>query len=249
MPASRPPSANGWKNWGCEIRTGCRVQRIERDEQGALTVTPDAGDAMSFDRVVATTPAPITARICPQLTVRESERLEGVEYLGILCASLLLRKPLAGFYVTNITDAAPFTGVIEMTALVDPAEFGGRTLVYLPKYATADNPMWSLSDTEIRDEFVAALARLYPGFAADDVLAFGLSRVKHVFALSTLDYSRRVPPVETSVPGLFFVNSAQIVNGTLNVNETVRLAESSVEILCRDLSDPAVPIAGSVNYA
>ena len=53
-----------------------------------------------------------------------------------------------------------------MTALVDPAEFGGRTLVYLPKYATADDPAWSKTDEEIRGEFLAALARLYPHFAA-----------------------------------------------------------------------------------
>jgi hypothetical protein len=31
------------------------------------------------------------------------------------------------------------------------------------------------------------------------------------------------------------VNSAQIVNGTLNVNETIRLAESSVDEVCAPL--------------
>ena len=225
---------------GVEFRTGCPVQQIQRDDEGSITVTPVAGDPLTFDRVVVTTPAPVAARMCTQLTASEIERLQGVEYLGILCASMLLRKPLSNYYVTNITDAAPFTGVIEMTALVDPAELGGRSLIYLPKYATADDPAWSRSDDEIRDEFLAAMTRLYPGFDAADVLAFRVSRVRHVFALSTLDYSRRVPPLETSVPGLFLVNSAQIVNGTLNVNETVRLAESSLDALCRPLSDPSL---------
>ena len=32
------------------------------------------------------------------------------------------------------------------------------------------------------------------------------------------------------------MNSAQIVNGTLNVNETVRLAEASLETLCQPLA-------------
>jgi protoporphyrinogen oxidase len=126
--------------------------------------------------------------------------------------------------------------VIEMTALVDPAELKGQTLVYLPKYVTADDPAWSRSDSEIESEFIAGLQRLYPHVAAEDVLTFRLSRVRHVFALSTLGYSRRLPPLETSIPGLFLVNSAQIVNSTLNVNETVRLAESSLETLCGQLS-------------
>ncbi len=220
---------------GVEIRTSYPVRQIELDDGGGYLVTSVDGDASSFDRVVVTLPAPAAARICPQLSEDELARLKRVEYLGIICASVLLRKPLAGYYVTNITDAAPFTGVIEMTTLVDPAELGERTLVYLPKYLTADDPAWSKSDEEIRAEFLAAIQRLFPAFAANEVLAFRVSRVRHVFALSTLNYSRHVPHVETSSPGLFIVNSSQIVNGTLNVNETLRLAESSLEVLCRPL--------------
>jgi hypothetical protein len=52
-----------------------------------------------------------------------------------------------------------------------------------------------------------------------------ISRVRRIFPIPTLGYSRRVPAFATSVPGLHLVSSAQIVNGTLNVNETVELAE------------------------
>ncbi len=226
---------------GVEIRTGCKVAEVRECETGGIEVIEGSGKASLFDRVVVTTPAAAAAQICRQLTTAESDRLRSIEYAGILCASLLLKKPLAGYYVTNITDAAPFTGVIEMTALVDPAELGGHTLVYLPKYVSADDPAWTKSDAQIQAEFVEALARLYPQFSPNDVLAFRLSRVRHVFALSTLGYSRRVPPIETSVPGLFLVNSAQIVNSTLNVNETVRLAEASLKTLCQPLSQRDVP--------
>jgi len=214
---------------GVTIRTGSRVEHVERsDETGPLRVTMAGGEKHAFDAVVVTTPAPVAARMCPQLSTTEAQRLENVEYLGIVCASVLVRKPLAGFYVTNVIDPAPFTGVIEMTALVNPAELAGNSLVYLPKYATSDDPIWSRSDEEIRTEFLDAMSRLYPGFDATSVQAFRVSRVRHVFALSTLNYSSKVPPFTTSVPGLFLVNSAQIVNGTLNVNETVRLANSAL---------------------
>ncbi len=149
-----------------------------------------------------------------------------MQYQGIICASLLLRRPLAGYYVTNITDPwVPFTGVIEMSALVDQEQFGGHALVYLPKYVDPDDPAFALSDDEIRAQFLPALERMYPDFRREDVLAFQVSRVRRVFALSTLGYSKRLPPMETSIPGLHLVNSAHIVNGTLNVNETVQLAE------------------------
>jgi len=217
---------------GVEVVAGCRAAEVSQAASGGMDVMTASGDRLSFDRVVVTAPTPVAAQICTSLTNAERERLRTIEYVGILCASLVLKKPLAGYYVTNVTDAAPFTGVIEMTALVDRAEFGGQTLVYLPKYAVADDEAWKLSDVEIETRFVEALERLYPGFERDDVLAFRLSRVKQVFALSTLGYSKKVPAVETSVPGLFLVNSAQIVNGTLNVNETVRLAQEAVERIC-----------------
>jgi hypothetical protein len=65
----------------------------------------------------------------------------------------------------------------------------------------------------------------------EDVLAFQVSRVSHVMPLPTLGYSTRLPPVDTSVPGLHLVNSAHIVNGTLNVNETVEMAERAARAL------------------
>ncbi len=83
-----------------------------------------------------------------------------------------------------------------------------------------------------------AFAGCYPALTRDDVLAFRVSRVRHVFALSTLGYSERLPPQRTSIPGLHIVNSAHIVNGTLNVNETIELAERAATEL---LAAPARP--------
>ncbi len=189
----------------------------------------------TFDRVVLTTPAPVISRVCPDLTEDEHRRLNGLRYQGIVCASLLLKKPLAKYYVTNITDAwVPFTAVIEMTTLVDPAEFGGRSLIYLPKYVSPDDPLFEVSDDELRTQFIAALKRMYPDFSESDVEAFRVSRVRHVVALTTLNYSDNLPPMRTSLPGVFAINSAHIVNGTLNVNETVKLAEDAVQLLNDD---------------
>ena len=87
--------------------------------------------------------------------------------MGIACASMLMRQPLAAYYVTNITSEwVPFTAVIEMTTIVDRSEFGGNSLVYLPRYLTQDDPFWAKSDAEIASEFIGALERMYPRFPA-----------------------------------------------------------------------------------
>jgi hypothetical protein len=69
---------------------------------------------------------------------------------------------------------------------------------------------------------------MYPSLEANDVITCRTSRVRQVFAIPTIGYSRTLPPVATSVPGVHILNSAHIVNGTLNVDETVQLAEAWV---------------------
>jgi protoporphyrinogen oxidase len=159
---------------------------------------------------------------------------------------VLLRKPLSPFYVTNITDPGlPFTAVIEMTALVDPRHFGGRSLVYLPKYVAPDDPLFSLTDAEIEERFLAGLQRMHPQLEGTDVVGFRLSRVRLVFALTTLDYSDRLPSLTTTVPRVHVVNSAHVLNGTLNVNATLRLAESAAAGLLSPSRRAVLPADGA----
>lgn len=214
---------------GIRVRSGARVTAVRAQGRGVL-VELDGGERQEFDAVVLTLTCGQVATICAQLTAAEQERLRQVRYQGILCAALLLKRPLAPYYVTNITEGwVPFTGVVEMTALVDRATFGGHSLVYLPRYVTQEDPFWGREDSSIEQEFLAALARIYPGFRRDDVVTCQISRVREMLAVSTLNYSTDLaPPVDTSIPNVFVVNSAQIVNGTLNVNETIGLAEAAL---------------------
>jgi protoporphyrinogen oxidase len=210
---------------GIEIVCGRPAADVHGDASGSEVRFAD-GTSRRFDAVVLTVPCGRVAAICPQLTPAERERLQKVVYQGVICPSLLLARPLADYYVTNITDPGiPFTGVIEMTALVDPAAFGGRSLVYLPRYLAQDDATWKRGDDDLVAETVATLARMYPQFRQSDVLASRVARVREVHAISTIDYSRALlPPLQTSIDNVFVVNSAQIAYGTLNVNETLALA-------------------------
>ncbi len=217
------------KSEGVEIKLGRPIKSIE-GTPGQVQIVDQAGETEEFNHVVVTAPAPLAAKICKGLNEEEYTRLNGVLYQGIVCTSLLLAKPLGGFYVTNILDEGfPFTGVIEMTTLVKPEHLGGRYLVYLPKYLPVDDPAFDLNDEEIERTFTEGLLRMFPHLKKEDIQAFKVSRVRYVCPLSMLGYSQRIPPIETSLPGLYLVNSAHILNGTLNVNETIQLAEQAAK--------------------
>jgi protoporphyrinogen oxidase len=225
------------------VRTVYRA-RVEciTDRGDHVDVSLVGGEVVRVDRAVATVPTPVVAKLCPQLSVEERARLDGVVYQGIVCASMLTKKPLSPYYVTNVTDRwVPFTGVIEMTALIDRDRFGGHSLVYLPCYLTQQDAYWQKSDDAVKADFLAALERMYPDFRAADVVAFNVSRARQVLAISTLDYtSRWLPPLETSLPNVLVLNSAQIAAGTLNVNETLGVVHAKLDSLLQSLAATTV---------
>ncbi|HTH51142.1 MAG TPA: hypothetical protein VL501_04370, partial [Pyrinomonadaceae bacterium] len=142
---------------------------------------------------------------------------------------VLTRNSLSPYYVTNITDDAPFTGVIEMSALVDKRQFDGNALIYLPKYVAPDDVLFDRTDDEIRELFLSGLEKMYSHFDRADVIEFKVSRVRQVFPIPVVNYSDGLAPMKTSIDGMYVVNSSHIVNGTLNVNETVQLAERFIK--------------------
>ena len=217
---------------GVELVTNARVTTIRSREDGPLEIDFARDDARRFTRVIVTVAAPLAAKLVPELAPGERERLASTRYGGIVCASLLLDEPLGPFYVTNLIDAwVPFSAVIDMSALVDRAAWNGKALIYLPKYVAPDDPLFECDDAEIEATFLAALERMYPKFSRTRVRAFALSRVREVFPIATLHYSQTIPSVATSVPELFILNSAQIVNGTLNVDETLGLVDLGIAAL------------------
>ncbi len=231
----RVPSGTRVRPTSGRVRTslfsilGATVESVAARGGTEVSLRLDDGTETEFDRAVLTIPSATAVQICPDLTTHEKELLVGTEYQGIVCASLLLNRALGGYYITNITDPwVPYTAVIEMSAFVDSGEFGEKSLVYLPKYLASDDDSFGISDDEWKRRFLEALMRMYPFLEESDVLCFNLSRERFVYALPTLGYSNRLPPRKTSIQGVWIINSSHIVNGTLNVNEAVKLAEASV---------------------
>ncbi len=222
---------------GARIRTATAVEHVYSVDR-QLSIETAEGTRF-YDRVVMALPTPAIARITDALSGEEHDRLSAIEYQGVVCASLILDQPLGDAYRTNIADPEiPFSAAIEMTALVDPAAFGHRSLIYLPRYCTPRESFFVRGDAEMRAQAFAALAKMYPSFNPETVRAFRVSRVPAAFALPVVGYSGRLPGFSTSVPGLYIATSAQITHGTPDVNQTLALADEA-----------ATAIAGDVRYA
>ena len=218
---------------GVAFKLKANVSEIRALENGLIGIKTAGKDEFIFDSVISTLSPFQSVELANNMPEDEKEKHRNVKYLGVICPSVLLSKPISPYYVTNITDGGtPFTGIIEMTALIDKKEeLQGKNLVYLPKYVESDDALFEANDSEIRKVFLGALLRMYPEITESDVLYFGVSKARIVFALPTIDYSVNLPGIKTSVDNFYIINSAQIINGTLNVNETIQVAESKLKII------------------
>ncbi|QDT07951.1 hypothetical protein K227x_63800 [Rubripirellula lacrimiformis] len=215
---------------GLTVKTSSPVQQVQSADQGGLNVTFGDGRTEHYDNVVSTIASPLIARSCDELSDDEKHKLSDIRYLGVVCASMLLKEPISPYYVTNITDTwVPLTAVIEMSTIVDSeTQLGGNHLVYLPKYLPDDHDGLNESDADYQEKCLSTLEKMYDHFSRDNVLDFKVARAKYVAALATVDYSTRLPRIVTSVPGFYALNSAHILEGNLNVNETIQLGETKL---------------------
>ncbi len=215
---------------GVDIKTGFAASEIKAAPNSKAQISFTNGNMEEFDKVVSTLPSGLSAKLCNGLTETEIQKLNNIDYLGVICVAVLLDKPISNFYVTNVTDSwVPFTGVIEMSALVDKKYFGNNNLVYLPKYVSPVDPLFNYSDEEIKKTFITNFKKMYPWLTDDNIKFVGVARARHVITVLTKDYSTNLPAPATSIPNVYIINTSYILDGTLNVNETIRVAETKLK--------------------
>jgi protoporphyrinogen oxidase len=215
---------------GVTIEYNSKVNSVKKTPDGKLEILTERNDSHVFDHVISTLPSKTSVMIAHGLGEHEKMQHANIKYLGVICPSILLKREISPFYVTNITDNwQPFTGIIEMTALIDKEEVKGNHLIYLPKYVDSDDPLFEVAETELQNIFLEPLFKMYPELSRNDLLFWGVSKARIVFALPTINYSKKLPDISTSLNNYYIINSAQIINGTLNVNETIQVAENKLE--------------------
>jgi len=218
---------------GVAISCSHPVQSVRQEDNGRGFVIEGAGGRKeTFRGVVLTVPSPWVPDMCPSLPAEETAVFRRHLYQGVICLSMLTSLPLTPFYTTALTDnRIPFTAVIEMSHIVDRRCFNGHSLVYLPRYLPADSPDFALSDEEITEHFLGGLQKMVPHFRGNPPAVLRVARTRYVFPVPSVHFTRTRPSFESSLKGLFVVNSAQLPEGAHNVNETVRLANRSAAVI------------------
>ena len=212
------------------------VHRIREIDSGRVLLENDHKPPLGFDRVVATTSNPALNDVLSDIPDDFRNQLASVQYLAVVCVTVVLRRQLTPFYITNIIDSGlPFTGVIEATHIVPPEVLNGRGLVYLPRYMPPGDPYLEKADDVIADVFISKLMAMFPYLSDGDILGYRINRETNVQPLQEIRYSERIPPIRTPLKHVFMVNTSMILNSTLNNNQVIKLAKRAVDHVSKSL--------------
>lgn len=225
------------------VRTGIEVQGVRAHTLAGIEIIA-GGETDVFDKVIFTGPVDAMRRVVDPQLVQVPPQGD-IEYLGVICMTLVTRKPLVPYYILNIADERiPFTGVIGMSSLVAVEETSGLYLTYLPKYVLSDDPMLRRPDEELKEEFMRGFCRMFPDFDHEDIVGVHINRAFKVQPLQVLDYSARVQVPRTRHENFYVVNTAQFVSNTLNNNEVIRTVNAFLQQFGAEFAQTSQPSVG-----
>lgn len=215
--------------------TGARATRIEVDGDRVSGVSLADGSRVACRAVLSTAALPALVELAPQLPAAERHNLESIDYLGVVCVLLVLRRSVTSSFWLNVNDPAiSFNGVIEYSNLNH--RLPGRSIVYVPYYLPTSHPRFEYDDEQLLDEVVAGLARIRPGFDRSWIEACHVSRARHAQAICTVGFAARVPGHRAGLPGLYLTDSAQFYPEDRTISAAIRLGRVTAAMIADDLA-------------
>ena len=216
---------------GGTVLAGRPVRRVVVEDGRATGVELEPAEPggepelLPADIVVATVASPILARLAPELGEEYRALLEGVDYQWATVLVMALDRPLSEIYWLTATDAdCPFVVAVEQTNFRDPAEYGGKHIVYFSNYADPGDPVIRRGrsrrcSTATRRTSAASTPRSTASWI-DGMWMFkdrsGQPIVHH-------RYAETIAPHRTPVEGLYLANNTQLYPEDRGQNYTMRM--------------------------
>lgn len=212
---------------GGQIFTEMRVREIELTSGVMGQVRTHAG-MMSFDVLIAALPTPLFAQLILGAHEDYLARLERSQYLGLICPSLVLERPLSPYWTLNLTDpSSPFSSIIGMPH----PENSRYHVVYLPKYTAPENDWMGVPDEDIRDAWLLRLRQIFPDLKMEEIRHFIISRSRFVEPVHHLNASTTLVPVQTPYAGLYLANTSQVYPGLPTSEMAITHAQRVAQIV------------------
>ena len=221
---------------GGAIHYGSPITGVRIDNEQVKAVTTPHGTVMGR-QFLFTTSFPVIAGIFDgNADEKWLARLRRVRYLGNICLVLQLDRKLSNIYWLNVNDPDfPFVGVIEHTNFDGPENYRGSHIVYLSRYLSTQDPIWTSSDDGYLDLAFDHLERMYPGIDRSWISDFKVWRADYAQPVAERMYSGYVPGGRTPYDNAWISTMAQIYPEDRGTNYAIREGYAAADMIAKQL--------------
>ncbi|MDP3881871.1 MAG: FAD-dependent oxidoreductase [Nanoarchaeota archaeon] len=137
-----------------------------------------------------------------------------------------------GTYWLNINDKNfPFMMVAEHTNFVDKKNYGESHIIWVGKYLDYESPLWKLGEKELLDNIIPFLQKINPKFEKSWIKSQFFSRFKNAQPILPLNYSKKIPEIETPIKNLLMLNMNQVYPWDRGTNNALGLGYKAAKII------------------
>jgi len=210
------------KECGGKIYLDSEVNEVYKE--GKLWNIKTRDNKFISKNVVFTTSLPIISNLIKSWASDEYlNNLNKINYLGNVCLILELNQSLSNTYWTNVNDPSfPFVGLIEHTNFEKSETYGGKHIVYLSKYLSHSDPIFSMDKNEFFNFSYPFIKKMFPKFNLDWVEDYHIWKSKWSQPVVVKKYSELIPKEITPYEGMYICSMAQIYPEDRGTNYAVK---------------------------
>jgi protoporphyrinogen oxidase len=195
---------------GVGVHVDCATERIVSDGDRVTGLSLANGASYECDRLVSTLPLSVLANLLPPGWETYAKSLRRIDYIGIVCVVLKLRKPASRYFWYNVhDDRVPFNGLIEYTNL-NPLGGTNGHIVYVPYYVGTDQPLYARDGDAVFAETWRAVKLVSGRVSDDDLLAYRVFRAPFAQAVCPMGFLRLLPDAQAPLRGLHLLDSSYL---------------------------------------
>ena len=203
------------------------VKKIEKLNED-LVVTVQTGEKFVFDKVICTLSSGFFTSVTKGLPSSYVKKFTSLKGLGAINLIMSIKNKFLkdGSYWLNINEKDyPFLSIVEHTNFIDQKFYNGERLVYVGKYLDSQHKYFQMSEKELLNEYFLGLRRINRSFNKSWIKKMWLSKANFAQPIIPLNYSKKIPPFETPISGLYLANIQQVYPWDRGTNYAVELGQ------------------------
>ncbi|MCG8440439.1 MAG: NAD(P)/FAD-dependent oxidoreductase [Caulobacterales bacterium] len=225
---------------GADIRLNAPITALAYEEASDQVVVSTAGGQERFDRVLATTPSNVLAKLIGDYESADPayfEKLRSIDYLDAAVQVFATPQKFTPYYWHNINSPdAPFVVFLSLTNLVGSERFDGMNIYYIGDYIPAEHEYMSMPAEDLKARWYGELQKIFPEFDPSQVVDDGVFRLRNAQHIVDIGFEEnKLLPHETPCPGVLMCNFSQIYPMDRGTNYAVRDGNRMAEKLMASL--------------